>query len=145
MNINQHDSGTVCVAVPEGWSVFAGTDSEGKETQKKLFVYKNAKDQFELFSRAGITVCYFPKADHYFSPKFFYDNVEDMEPFLLGHYLWQGYTCTSLGYPYVMLEGKKDGEVMQVMILLQNGDEKISLSDADVQTIIESIRPSSSE
>ena len=81
----------------------------------------------------------FGKQDYYISPKFFYDNIVDMEPFTLGAYTWNGYTCTSLGYPYTMLEAKQDGCVFQVMILTKNGEYEISLADTDVQTILTSL------
>ena len=48
-----------------------------------------------------------------------------MDPFVLGEYTWNGYTCTSLGYPYTMLEAKQDGCVFQVMILTKNGEYEI--------------------
>ena len=77
--------------------------------------------------------------DIYVSPKFIYDNVADMEAFTLGAYTWNGYTCTSLGYPYTMLEATHNGCVFQVMILMKNGEHEVSLNDADVRSIIESI------
>lgn len=136
------DSGTVRVAVPEGWSAFLGCDSEGRETPKKVLVYKNVNAPLEIFSKVGITVCYFGRDEYYFSPKPFYDNVCDFEPVEIGNRRWQGYTCTSLGYPYVMLESHVDGTVFQVMVLLENGEEKISLTDGNVRDIIGSISES---
>ena len=53
--------------------------------------------------------------------------------------MWYGYTCTSMGYPYTMLEAKDDGCVFQVMILMKNGEQEISLDDADVKIILESL------
>ena len=114
-------------------------DSECRTTQKKVHICKDAKFQTDLFTHAGITICFFDKQDYYFSPKFIYDNVADMEEFKLGVYKWTGYTCTSLGYPYTMLETKHDGCVFQVMILMKNGKHEISLDDADVKIILESL------
>lgn len=139
MNSNHFSNGLLSVCVPEGWKLFETTDVEGKKTQKKLFIYKNAVTETDIFSKAGITVCFFGKNDYYFSPKSFYDNVKDIKSFSLGGRLFAGYTCTSLGYPYLMLDSQNDGTVLQVMILLENGDEKISFDDADVKMILESI------
>ncbi|MBR6676446.1 MAG: hypothetical protein IKL24_03840 [Clostridia bacterium] len=133
------DNGIISLVVPEGWNAFGATDSEGNETASKVFVYKNAREPFEIFSKAGITVCFFGRDKYYFSPKAFYDDVCDIEPFTLGDHLWEGYTCKSLGYPYVMLEGRKNGCVFQIMVLLENGEERISMEDADVRRIIGSI------
>lgn len=133
------DSGIIRVPVPDGWQSFIGADSEGRETPKKVLVYKNVGAPLEIFKRVGITICYFGKGELYFSPRFFYDNVRDIEPFELGGRTWQGYTCMSLGYPYTMLESYGDGTVFQVMVLMENGDDKISLDDRDVRQIIENI------
>ena len=133
------DNGIFRVLVPSGWRLFGGIDSEGRTTQKKVHIYKDAKVEADVFTNAGITICFFDRQDYYLSPKFFYDNVEDMEAFCLGAYTWNGYTCTSLGYPYTMLEAKHDGCVFQVMLLMKNGEHDISLDDADVKSILESI------
>lgn len=133
------DNGILRVLVPSGWGLFFGIDSECRTTQKKVHIYKDAKHESDIFTHAGITICFFDRQDYYFSPKFIYDNVADIEAFTLGAYTWNGYTCTSLGYPYAMLEAEHNGCVFQVMILMKNGEHEISLDDADVKTILESL------
>ena len=133
------DNGILRVLVPSGWELFYGIDSECRTTQKKVHICKDAKIETDIFTHAGITICFFDRQDYYLSPKFIYDNVTDMEAFTLGAYTWNGYTCTSLGYPYTMLEAKQDGCVFQVMILMKNGEHEISLDDADVKIILESL------
>lgn len=133
------DSGRFCVTVPDGWMAFCGTDSGGKITPKKVHIYKGISLQTDIFTHAGITVCFFGKEDYYLSPRHFYENIVDMEPLPLGPYTWNGYTCTSLGYPYTMLDTKKDGYIFQVMILMKNGEHGISLDDTDVRLIIGSL------
>lgn len=103
------DNGILRVLVPSGWELFYGIDSECRKTQKKVHIYKDAKRETDIFTHAGITICFFDRQDYYLSPKFIYDNVADMEAFTLGAYTWNGYTCSSLGYPYTMLEAKRDG------------------------------------
>ena len=139
MGLDLFDSGYFRINVPVGWMAFFGIDSECRTTQKKVHIFKDAKLETDIFTHAGITICFFDRQDYYLSPKFIYDNVADMEAFTLGAYTWNGYTCTSLGYPYTMLEAKHDGCVFQVMILMKNGEYEISLNDADVRFIIESI------
>ena len=139
MKINLFDSGCFCILVPEGWMAFCGIDSEGKTSPKKVHVFKDARLETDIFTHAGLTFCFFGKEDYYLSPRFFYDDIVDMEPFTLGDYTWNGYTCTSLGYPYTMLEARRDGCVFQVMILMKNGDHSLSLSDEDVQSILTSL------
>ena len=133
------NSGRFSVTVPDGWLAFCGTDSGGKATQKKIHIYKGITLQTDIFTHAGITVCFFGKEDYYLSPKSFYDNIVDMEPISIGSYTWNGYTCTSLGYPYTMLDTKQDGYIFQVMILMKNREHEISLDDEDVKLIIGSL------
>lgn len=133
------DSGRFYVTQPDGWMAFCGTDSGGKITPKKVHIYKGISLQTDIFTHAGITVCFFGKEDYYLSPKHFYDNIVDIDPFRLGAFTWTGYTCTSLGYPYTMLETKQDGFIFQVMILMKNGAHEILLEDTDVRCIIESL------
>ena len=137
--MDTYDNGVIRAVVPEGWKAFGGTDSEGKETPKKVLIYKNAEHPLDIFKKTGITVCFFSEKDFYLSPKWFYDNVVDIEPVQMGRYLWTGYTCTSLGYPYTMLEGRENSTVFQLMILMEIGEERISLWDSDVIQIVESI------
>ena len=139
MRMDLFDSGYFRIVVPEGWLAFCGIDSECRTTQKKVHIFKEAKLETDIFTHAGITICFFFFFYIYVSPKFFYDNVTDMEPFTLGTYTWHGYTCTSLGYPYTMLETKFNGCVFQVMLLMKNGEHELSLDDSDVKMILESI------
>lgn len=139
MKIDLFDSGYFRIIVPVGWMAFFGIDSECRTTQKKVHICKDAKLETDIFTHASITICFFDRHDYYLSPKFIYDNVTDMEAFTLGAYTWNGYTCTSLGYPYTMLEAKHDGCVFQVMILMKNGEHEISLNDVDVRIILESL------
>ena len=143
MKTDLFDSGCFRIFVPDGWMAFCGIDSECRTTPKKVHIFKDAKLETDIFTHAGITICFFGKQDIYISPKFFYDNVVDIEPFTLGAYTWNGYTCTSLGYPYTMLETEHDGCVFQVMILEKNGDHEISLHNTDVQNILKSLTQTS--
>ncbi len=127
------------VFVPTGWMLFYGIDSDGKASPKKLHVYKDAQSEFDIFSKAGITICYYGKDTVFLSPRAFYDDVCDIKPFKSGNRLWNGFTCTSFGYPYTMLDSTNDGVTLQVMILMKNGEHEISLDDADVQEILQSI------
>ena len=127
------------VIVPDNWKAFLGIDAEGKTTQKKLHIYKNAESELDIFHKAGITICYYEDAGQYFQIKVLYDDVKDVAPFKLGNYCWSGFTCRSFGYPYIMLESSEKTDRILLMILTENGENKISFSDSDVQEIIKSI------
>ena len=125
--------------VPENWKAFLGIDPEGNATQKKLHIYKNAESELDIFHKAGITICYYEDAGQYLLIREIYDDVKDISPFELGNYCWSGYTCRSFGYPYIMLETSDKTDRVLVMILTENGENKISFSDSDVQMIMKSI------
>ena len=127
------------VIVPENWKAFLGIDAEGKTTQKKLHIYKNAENELDIFHKAGITICYYEDAGQYLLIKDLYDDINDIPSFELGNYCWSGYTCKSFGYPYIMLESSEKTDRVLLMILTENGENKISFSDSDVQEIIKSI------
>ena len=105
-----------------------------------MHIYKNIELNTDVFRKAGITICYYGEDKIYLQARDFYDDVKDIEPFEMGRYMWSGYTCTSMGYPYIMLEAYEDKAVFQVMLLLENNGERISLDDPDVCMIIESIK-----
>ena len=127
------------VIVPDDWKAFQGIDAEGHATQKKLHIYKNANSELDIFHKAGITVCYYEDAGKYLLIKGLYDEVEDILPFELGNYCWSGFTCKSFGYPYIMLETSENTDRVLVMILIENGENRISFADNDVQMIMKSI------
>lgn len=127
------------VIVPDNWKAFLGIDAEGKTTQKKLHIYKNAESELDIFHKAGITICYYEDAGQYLLIKDLYDDINDIPSFELGNYCWSGYTCKSFGYPYIMLESSEKTDRVLLMILTENGENKISFSDSDVQEIIKSI------
>ena len=127
------------VIVPDNWKAFLGIDAEGKTTQKKLHIYKNAESELDIFHKAGITICYYEDAGQYLLIKDLYDDVKDVSPFKLGNYCWSGFICRSFGYPYIMLESSEKTDRVLLMILTENGENKISFSDSDVQEIIKSI------
>jgi len=136
-----YDNGVLSVFVPNGWKAFRGVDSEGHETPKKVLVYRGIEAQTDIFTHAGVYICFYGAEDSYFTTRDFYSDVREIEPFTLGRHRWNGYTCTSLGYPYLMLESDGAPYALLLMLLLENGEHRISFDEPDVQRIIESIAP----
>ncbi|MBE5938833.1 MAG: hypothetical protein E7266_00410 [Lachnospiraceae bacterium] len=139
MSGQQFNNGILQVYVPSGWMLFYGIDSDGNASPQKIHIYKDAQTELDIFSKAGITIRFYGKDEIFFSVRALYDNVCDLKPFKCGKHLWNGYTCTSFGYPYTMLVAKAGKVTFQVMILTENGDHKISLDDEDVRAILASI------
>lgn len=139
MNAKVFSNEFLQVMVPDNWKAFLGIDAECNVTQKKLHIYKDAESELDIFHKAGITICYYEDAGQYLLIKELYDDVIEISPFVLGNYCWSGYTCKSFGYPYIMLESSEKMDRILLMILTENGENKISFSDNDVQEIIKSI------
>ena len=74
-----------------------------------------------------------------------YKDGKDIEDIKTSDHTWRGYTATSVGYPIAVLFTEDGDEQIQVAVTLENGDEKISLEDADVLAILkdqgEKIKP----
>ena len=69
-----------------------------------------------------------------------YKDGKDIEDIRTDAHTWRGYTATSVGYPIAVLFTEDGDEQIQVAVTLENGDEKISLEDADVLAILEGIK-----
>ena len=67
MEFDLFDSGYFRIAVPSGWMAFCGIDSECRTTPKKVHIFKGASLETDIFTHAGITICFFGKEDNYLS------------------------------------------------------------------------------
>ena len=88
---------------------------------------------------AALTSCGDQQSGMLAVAKSFYDDVKDIDSFEKAGYSWSGYTCSSAGYEYTILEGNKGEEDLQVSIITKAGDNTMSIDDEDVQSILDSI------
>mgnify|MGYP001054167195 FL=1 len=138
------DAGNISALAPKGWKAFPVSDLfdeyEGDNNPNSMQICKDGDDEWDLLSKPYVMITYYGPEASFYSSKDWYDNVEDIESFTLGNYTWEGYTCTSLDYPYTILE-TIDGDIaIQVDILEKSSDKlEIALEDVDVQAIIASI------
>ncbi len=145
-NSQLYDTGVISVLVPEGWQGYHGADvfNEFKENgdPNKIHVGKGVKDELELY--------FYPRIDIYFRDSLFsdfelnmmknvYEKVEEIEPIQLANFIWTGFTASSMDYPYVFLFADDGSNALQVAILLENNNKKITINDEDVQLILNSI------
>lgn len=138
-----YEAGNLSALVPDGWKAFPASDLfdeyDGDYDPNGLSIYKGAEDEFDVLIKPGMQITYYDGSMMEPS-KDFYDDAEDLEPFELGGYTWQGFTCTSLDYPIAVLWAEDGNDQFSVNVWLENEGEQISLEDADVQAIIESIQ-----
>ena len=137
------DTGIIKVLVPDGWKAFDVKDMWAEEENaldpKQLQIYKGAETETDMFGKCGMNINYYPPGTTFVSAKSFYDDVKDIDSFEKAGYSWSGYTCSSAGYEYTILEGNKGEEDLQVSIITKAGDNTMSIDDEDVQSILDSI------
>lgn len=139
------DGGNIEVFVPEGWKAFHGADTFGDYEEgynpNVVSVGKGVEDELELLSKPMVHITYSGEDRTLTMPsKDLYQDGKDIRDIKTDEHTWKGYTATSIGYPIAVLFTEDGDEQIQVTVTLENGDEKISLEDADVQAILEGIK-----
>ena len=139
------DGGNIEVFVPEGWKAFHGADTFGDYDEgydpNVVSIGKGADSELDLFSKPMMHITYSGKNRTLSMPsKELYKDGKDIEDIRTDDHTWRGYTATSVGYPIAVLFTEDGDEQIQVAVTLENGDEKISLEDADVLAILEGIK-----
>ena len=133
------DGGNIEVFVPEGPDTF-GDYEEGYDPNV-VSIGKGAESDFDLFNKPMVHITYSGK-DRTLTmpPKELYQDSQDIKDIKTDNHIWKGYTATSIGYPIAVLFTEYGDEQIQVSLTLENGEEKISLEDADVIAILEGIK-----
>ena len=99
------------------------------------------ESELDLFNKPMVHITYSGKDRTLSMPsKELYKDGKDIEDIKTSDHTWRGYTATSVGYPIAVLFTEDGDEQIQVAVTLENGDEKISLEDADVLAILEGIK-----
>ncbi len=135
------------VLVPDGWMAFMGPDIfneyDGESNPTVIQMGKGIEESLGLLQKPAIYI-YFnadtPAGDPEVS-KPFYENVEDVESFDAAGFTWIGFTGESIGYPSAVLSSQaNETDSFNVTMTLENGGDSISIDDADVQAILDSIK-----
>lgn len=139
-----YETSLLSVLVPEGWMAFPKADvfedyPDEPGDPSGLLIYKDAKDDFDIFTKPGITIDYYTPDKTMVSPKSYYADAKDLEPITTGEYTWEGFTATSLDKPLAVLSMTEPYQI-QVSVWTEMDDGKISLEDADLQAILASIK-----
>lgn len=140
-----YDTGIFKTLIPEGWKAFPVSDMFSEEENatdpEKLQIIKGGETEWDLFSKPYVAINIFPNNSLLTPSKDWYDNAADLEPLAIGGYTWNGFTAESAGVPMAMLwtEDAKGNDI-QVTVMLKTTDGEVTLEDADVRAIIESIQ-----
>ena len=148
VTVSTFDAGNISADVPDGWKAFASndlfSDEEGKTDPDVINICKGGETDLDMLTKPYIRITYYAPETTMFEPdKDFYDDVADMDDVTIGDKTWHAFSCTSIGYKYIMMWTGEDGEDQyQAALLYESTDGSFKLEDADVQTIMASIRKS---
>ena len=128
------------VFVPSGWKAFTFTP-KGRTTgidQRKVAVYKGGDQS----NSPGLTILYYRPDQSISTDTENFEEKEEIDPLKLDNYTWEGFFYTQSKLPYIQLKAESaEGHKFQVTILLEKNGAQISIDDADVQAMLESIKP----
>ena len=139
-----YDTGSFSVLVPAGWKAIPVTDiwaeEEGVLDPTALNICKGGETDWDLFSKPYVRIDYYGEDTTMGKPdKEWYDDGVDLEPFTTGSYEWTGFSATTLGIPIIVLWTEDGVHQYQITVYTDQDEGKISITDADVQAILESI------
>ena len=138
-----YDTGVFSVAQPDGWGIAPVPDSlkkfDGKTNPNSVYAIKGGKEDSDVISCPYLWITWYPKGN-YVSSKGFYDNVKDLDPVTIGGRDWTGFSFSSMDTPGISIEAREGDGQWVVMLSTERTNSKISLEDADVKAIIESIK-----
>ena len=145
INGETYDAGNVSALVPNGWKAFPVPDVFAEEPNtinpSALRICKGGETELDIFSKPYVQINYYGEDTTLVTPsKGFYNNAVDITPITYGELIWNGFTADSMGYPVAILWAENGDIQYQLSFCLGSSGATISLDDADVQAIIESVK-----
>ena len=147
------DAGDFTLELPEGWKAFvqsdllAGKDAEGNYPADHTMIYvsRDAKDEWELFSKAYLNIKLYSPEETVLTEKDWYEDTEDF-PMVI-----QGVKCSeAFSGEQTIVEGFRDeyihvvfdkGQfVIKFSTEIEGRPTGLSHDDPEVVTILESLR-----
>jgi len=129
------------VLVPKGWKSVE-TVFDGETRQDMVSICKGAKSDIDAFHCPCVGVMYASDASRQSPPpKSFYDDAADIEPFTVGKYDFKGFKGVIMSNPNIVFWTTNAKEYFQFSVVTEVEGKKIALEDAEVQAIIESVKP----
>ena len=143
-----HSTRIFSVFVPKGWEI-SPFYASGKVDPNVLGVHKGAANDYSGGLIPGMQISYRKGTGERLPIKSFYNEVEDMEPMVIGSYTWQGFTSyqkytDTVLMPLTIIWTTVGDDAIQVGLFAPRGERgsvsQVSLDDADVIAIIASIK-----
>lgn len=136
----EFDVGEFKVTVPGGWKEFPLTDISGEGNDPNSIDIYKGDSMFGGFPYIRIDY-YGPSTTMMALMPELYENVEEIAEFELGGYTWSGFKCTSFDMPLINLQTAAGDHEFQLALWYEQDNGTISLEDADVKALIESLTP----
>ena len=139
-----YETEVLSVLVPEGWKAFPYYQAGSQEViPGTVGIRKGATDINDQMRTPGLLIAITKRTNLITISKSSFADGEDVEPFQMGKYTWTGIKGTfSLGStvtPMIMVQTLNEGYNYRVDFILEGSGKKISMDDADVKAIIQSI------
>lgn len=142
-----YDTGEFRALVPEGWAAFPISDVFAEESgavdPSCFLIIKGGNSDLDVFSKPYVRLDYYGPDTQMMKPSSeWYENVKELAPMQLGDHVWSGFTGED-GYGKMAVLWTEKGDIQyQATVWLEVGNEKITLEDKDLLTILASAEPS---
>ena len=117
------------------------SDDPNATDPDQLNIVKGGETEFDMLSKPYIQIVHYEPESMLTPSKDFYDTAEDVDPVTTGALTWEGFRAEGLlgDTIIIMWTTNADGHQFQINIYDKTSEGTITLNDADVQAILESI------
>lgn len=141
-----YDTGDFSALVPTGWLAIPSTDvfaeEEGALDATAISICKDGESDLDLFYKPYVRFDYYDPYTEMMKPSSeWYENVEDIEPFTTGTHTWSGFKAEDDYGKMAVLWAEEGDYQYQATVWLEVSGNTITLEDADVLAILESVKP----
>lgn len=141
-----YDVGEFSVTVPAGWMLIPVMDVFGKVPNapktNSVKLCKGVVSPFDIMTKPSMEIIFYGDTKGIMPPKSIYKDAVKLDSFMTGEHVWGGFSASALMGKRLVLLWEDTGVLQyQVNMWVEGEDSSISLHDADVIKILESITP----
>ena len=144
------DVGSFTVAVPAGWTAFPQSDIFGEQDEDgnyptdpdSIVIAKGASDEWSALTGPSVRIYYYTPDAYVMDSRDFYDDVQEIDGVKVNGIDCSAFSGDSLGYLYQFVSYVPEDAQYDISILtsIDGKDTGIKWDDADVMTIMESLK-----
>ena len=135
-----YDTGMFSVFIPKGWLGVSTINAHDDYYDPACYtIYKVEEDEMDdYYNEPFIMINYMDENTQLISPRELYEDVENLNDMTFGSYTYTAFSGMREGYQYIILEERDEHADFLILVCTESG-KSISLNDADVQAILDSI------